>query len=258
MTDRPRRPPSFADACAAVLAEPSATHTAATTLAPVIARTVAEEWGGRRAQLVTARLPADVDRVLELGCGVGALLEPLGHRYDVVGVDDRRRQLRFAAARGGTVVRGNPTAPPVRPVFDAVCAVEEATARFSASEICVTAYRALRPGGIAVVAAPTEPTAVLESGVETYSGTRYLLERAVDVVGSRAVEIDYRVTDRQTGATAVVTERRSIETTTADGLTEALQSAGFEHVLVAGESDLPGVVVGRGVRPIETDVPVDR
>lgn len=255
MTSEPTRPPTFADACASVLEDPTSGHRGDTTFAPVVVRTLPESWGERRAQLVASRLPADVEQVLELGCGVGALLRSLGPRYDVVGVDDRAAHLAFSAARGGTVVRGSPTVPPVKPVFDAVCSVETATARTPLAELCTAAYEALRPGGIFVVAAPSTPTAVLEPGVETYSGSRYLLERAIDVAGSGATTIDYRVTDRQTGATAVVTEHREVETTTADDLTDALQTAGFEQVLVAGESDLPGVVVGRGVRPVETERP---
>jgi SAM-dependent methyltransferase len=254
MTDGVRRPPTFADACEAVLADPSASHSEDTTLAPVRLRSIPPGWAERRAQLVTSRLPADVDRILELGSGVGGLLQRLSGRYDAVGIDERRAQLRFSQARGATAVQGAPTRLPVRPVFDAVCAVEDAVGRASAVDLCVSAFRSLRPGGIAVVAAPTDPGAVVESGIETYSGSRYLLERAVDVIGDDLV-FDYRVTDRQTGDAAVVTDRRSVETTTPDGLTAALRTAGFEDVLVAGESDLPNVVVGRGVRPIETYVP---
>lgn len=269
MTDSARRPPTFAEACEVVLADPTAAHSEDTTLAPVRVRSIPGGWTDRRAQLVASRLPADVDRILELGSGVGALLRRLEERYDTVGVDTRVSHLRFSQARGATAVRGAPTRPPVRPVFDAVCAVEEAVGRASVADLCVAAFRSLRPGGIAVIAAPTDPAAVSESGVETFSGSRYLLERAVDVVAERSpaadgrqsgtagdeLVVDYRVTDRQTGEAAVVTDRRTVATTTVDGLTAALRTAGFEDVLVSGESDLPGIVVGRGVRPVETDVP---
>ncbi|MFB6092279.1 MAG: class I SAM-dependent methyltransferase [Haloquadratum sp.] len=257
MTGRDRRPPSFADACEAVLAAPSGEHSAATSLAPIHARTIPDGWGERRARLVASRFSPDVDRVLELGCDTGRLLRHLDDGYDAVGVDDRRDHLRFAAALGASVVAGDPVRPPLRPAFDGVCAVEPAVGRASPVDLGVAAYGALRPGGIVVIAAPTAPTAVVEPGVETYSGSRYLLERAVDVAADGAVAVDYRVTDRRTGDTAVATERRRIETTTADGLTAALHTAGFERVLVAGESDLPGVVVGTGVRPVETGETTD-
>ena len=248
MADRRSSPSTVAAACEAVLAAPDRDHSTDTTLAPVHARTLPEGWGERRERAVATRFPADVDRVLELGCGVGVLLDRLGERYDAVGIDDRPAPLRLASARGGSVVRGYPTEPPVRNRFDGVCAAEYATARMPAVDVCVGAYAALRPGGLAVVVAPTDASGIAESGVETFAGSRYRLERAVDV----AVTVDYRVTDRRTDETTVTTERRVVETATADGLTAAFRTAGFEDVLVSGESDLPGVVVGVGARPVET------
>jgi SAM-dependent methyltransferase len=245
-------PPTFAAACEAVLAAPERDHSTDTTLAPVHARLFSDEWGEQRARVLTRRFPSDIDRVLEVGCGVGLVLNRLAERYDAVGVDDRAAHLQFAAARGVAVVRGHPTAPPVRNRFDGVCATEYATAQASAVDICVGAYAALRPGGLAVVVAPTAASGVAESGVETFSGSRYRLERAVDIESESTVAVDYRVTDRRTGGTAVTTERREIRTTTADGLTAAFRTAGFEDVLVSGESDLPGVVIGVGARPVET------
>ncbi len=252
MADRRSSPPTFAAACEAVLAAPEHSHSADTTLAPVHARALPDGWGRRRAEAVTAQFPADVDSVLELGCSVGVLLDRLADQYDAVGIDDRRSHLRFAAVRGGSVVQGRPVAPPVRNRFEGVCAAEYTTARTPAVDVCVGAYAALRPGGLAVVVAPTDASGVTESGVRTFTGPRYRLERAVDVVSGDAVAVDYRVTDRRVGETAVTSERRAVETTTPDGLTAAFLTAGFEDVLVSGESDLSGVVVGVGARPVET------
>ena len=244
--------PTFAAACEAVLAAPAADHSTDSTLAPVFERTLPDGWGDGRAETVTTRFPADVDRVLELGCGVGALLERLADRYDAVGIDDRPTQLRFAAARGGAVACGRPTDPPVRSRFDGVCATEYATARAPAVDVCVAGYAALRPGGLAVVVVPTDASGVADSGVETFTGPRYRLERAVDVVSGDAVVVDYRVTDGRSGETSVTTERRTVETTTAEGLTAALRTAGFEDVGVSGAGDDSGVAVGVGARPVET------
>lgn len=252
MVDRHSGPATFATACDAVLSAPNRNHSTDTTLAPIHARTLPDDWARRRAAVMTARLSAGVDRVLELGCGTGLFLRRLGDRYDAVGVDERPAHLRFAAARGGSVVGGRPTAPPVRNRFDGVCAAECATARAPADALCVGAYTALRPGGIAVIAAPTDATAVVESGVETYIGSGYRLERAVDITGDGTVAVDYRVTDRRTGDTGVTRERRRVETTTPEGLTAAFRTAGFEDVLVSGESDLAKVAVGVGARPVET------
>jgi SAM-dependent methyltransferase len=252
MPDHHADPATFATACEAVLSAPTEDHSVDTTLAPIHGRTRPDDWARRRDRLVTARLPTDVARVLELGCGVGLLLRQLEDRYDAIGVDERTAHLRFAAAQGGRVVGGRPTAPPVRSRFDGVCAAEYAAARASAGALCVGAYTVLRPGGIAVVAAPTDASAVAESGVETYTGSGYRLERAVDIAGDETVAVDYRVTDRRNGDTGVTQERRCIETTSPKDLTAAFRTAGFEDVLVSGESDLPGIVVGVGVRPVET------
>jgi SAM-dependent methyltransferase len=245
-------PATFADACAAVLSAPEGSHSADTTLAPVHVRTIPDGWGRRRARLVAGRLPADVTRVLELGCGTGLLLRRLAGRYDAVGVDDRRAHLQFAAVSRQRILQGSPASPPVRNRFDTVCAMERVTARASAAAVCGGAYAPLRPGGIAVVAAPTDAAAVAESGVETYAGSAYRLERAVDAAADGTVTVDYRVTDRRSGDTGVTRERRRIETTTPEGLRAAFRTAGFEDVHVSAESDLSEIAVGTGVRPVET------
>ncbi|MFB6251335.1 MAG: class I SAM-dependent methyltransferase [Halobellus sp.] len=250
-----RRPLTFADACRAILADPTGAHSMDTTLAPVHARTVPETWGERRSHLVQRRVPTDVDRVLELGCGFGAVLGPLGTHYEAVGADDRRSHLRFPAARGESVVCGRAVAPPVHSAFDAVCMLEPAVARHSTFDLCGAAYGVLRPGGIVILAAPTDSEAVFNPSVETYSGSRYRLERAVDIASDGVVSIDYRVTDRRDGDSVVTSEQRQLELVTPEGLTAALRSAGFTNVRVAGESDLPGVVVGTGVRPIDNGPP---
>jgi hypothetical protein len=133
-----------------------------------------------------------------------------------------------------------------------VCATEYATARAPAVDVCVAGYAALRPGGLAVVVVPTGASGVADSGVETFTGPRYRLERAVDVVSGDAVAVDYRVTDGRSGETSVTTERRTVETTTAEGLTAALRTAGFEDVGVTGAAGGSGVAVGVGARPVET------
>ena len=252
MADRRPPLPTFADTCEAILGAPERDHSVDTTLAPVHERTLPAGWSQRRERAVAGRFPADIDRVLELGCGAGVLLDRLAGRYEAVGVDDRLHRLRFAAARGGAVAHGRPTAPPVRNRFDGVCAAEYATARAAVVDLCVAAYAALRPGGLAVVVAPTEASGVAESGVGTLTDSRYRLERAVDVAGTDTVAVDYRVTDRRTGTTAVTTERRRVETTTADGLTAAFRTAGFEDVVVSGGGDRSGIVIGVGARPVET------
>ncbi|MDS0294626.1 class I SAM-dependent methyltransferase [Halogeometricum luteum] len=258
MPPRPR-PPSFADACARVVENPGADHSLTTTLAPVRARIdVSEAASARtdtRERLLAARLPADVDRVAELGCGTGTLLDRLREEYDAVGVDRFPAFLAFAAARGAPVVRGDPAAPPLRAAFDAVCSFDAvgASRRASLSAFLAGAYATLRPGGILVVGACSDPRAVAESGVETYRGARYVLERAVDVApGESVVHADYRVTDRRTGETGVTSEETPFRVVDAGEVRAALDDAGFADASVAADAGVEGEVVATAVRPVET------
>lgn len=256
MVSRPR-PPSFADACARVVEDPGADHSLTTTLAPVRARMDVSEAASAlmdaRRELLAARLPADVDRVAELGCGTGTLLHRLSGDYDAVGVDSFPRLLAFAAARGESVVCGDPTAPPLRAAFDAVCAFDRGGGR-ALSDLCAGTYATLRPGGILVAGVPSDARTVAESGVETYRGARYVLERAVDVArGESMVHVDYRVTDLRTGAVGVTSERTPFRVVDAAGVREALDDAGFEDVSVSADAGVDGELVATAVRPVETD-----
>ncbi|MDS0299302.1 methyltransferase domain-containing protein [Halogeometricum sp. S1BR25-6] len=259
MPSRPR-PPSFADACARVVEAPDADHSLTTTLAPVRARMdVSEAASARtdvRRELLAARLPADVDRVAELGCGTGTLLDRLCEDYDAVGVDRSPELLAFAAARGAPVVRGDPANPPLRAAFDAVCAFDATGVSPPAplSALFAGAYATLRPGGILVAGAFSDARAVAESGVETYRGARYVLERAVDVaLGESAIRADYRVTDRRTGAVGVASERTPFRVVDASEVRAALDDAGFADASVTADVGVEGELVATAVRPVETE-----
>lgn len=253
-----RRPPSFADACASVVSDPDAEHSLRTTLAPVQARIAVSEAetarAAARAELLRARLPADVERVLELGCATGTLLERLSETYDTVGVDSAPELLSFAAARGETVVCADPVKPPVRAAFDAVYAFDHLTARRSLAAVCEAAYATLRPGGIAVLGSVTDAGAADSAGVETYRGARYVLERAVDVAPDPpVVHADYRVTDLRTGAVGVASERTPLVVVEPASVRETLEAAGFADVRVLSDAGDDGEHVVTAVRPVETE-----
>jgi SAM-dependent methyltransferase len=241
-----------------VVENPGDDHSLTTTLAPVRARMDVSETASARTdarrELLAARLPADVDRVAELGCGTGTLLDRLREDYDAVGVGRFPELLAFAAARGAPVACGDPTDPPLRAAFDAVCAFDRgASPADSLSARFAGAYATLRPGGILVAGAPSDARAVAESGVETYRGARYVLERAVDVApGESVVHADYRVTDRRTGAVGVASERTPFRVATADEVSEALDAAGFEDASVVADAGVDGELVATAVRPVET------
>lgn len=241
--------------CEAVLSDPDGEHSLFTTLAPLYARLKAGDDDGLDAKrrVLDARLPADVSRVLELGCGVGELLARLSARYDAVGVDAYPRLLAFAAVRSLNAVRGDVTRLPVRGVFDAACAFDYRAASVPLEEFCEAARESLRPGGILVFDAPSDARAADASGVETFRDARYHLERAVDVARTPAVvRSDYRVTDRRTGETAVTTERRRIRTYDPESVRQTLREAGFEDAEVCADAGGEGAFVATAVRAVET------
>ncbi|SFR60966.1 class I SAM-dependent DNA methyltransferase [Halogeometricum limi] len=251
------RPPSFADACARVVSDPDAAHSVTTTLAPLQARLAVTEAEDRRTDarfdLLRRTLPADVERVAEFGCGTGTLLSRLDDEYDAVGVDSAPGLLAFAAARGGSVVCGDPARPPLRAAFDAVCSFEHLGANRPLSALSEAAYATLRPGGLFVFDALSDPQAAATSGVETYRTARYVLERSVDVARRPpVVHADYRVTDLRTGEVGVTSERLPFRVDDAESIEETLESAGFVDVSVSDDGGTAGEVVGSAVRPIET------
>lgn len=88
------------------------------------------------------------DRILDLGCGDGALTEELRRRgATVVGVDASAEMLEAARARGLEVVRANAESLPFTDMFDAV--FSNAALHWIRNQRAVMegVYRALRPGG---------------------------------------------------------------------------------------------------------------
>ncbi|SFG40791.1 Methyltransferase domain-containing protein [Halopelagius inordinatus] len=255
MTPSRPRPPAFADACEAVLADPDGEHSLCTTLAPLYARMRAgdDDTHDAHRHVLDARLPADVSNVLELGCGVGELLARLSARYDAVGVDEHPALLSFAALRSLDVVLGDPARLPFGGRFDAVCAFDYRFAHVPLADFCAAARESLRPGGILVFDAPSDARAAESSGVETFRDARYQLERAVDVAPDPlVVRADYRVTDRRTGATATTTERTRVRTYDPGSVRTVLRDAGFGDVEVSADVGGDGAFVASAVRPVET------
>jgi SAM-dependent methyltransferase len=248
------RPPAFDDACAAVVSDPDGDHSLYTTLAPIYARMMAdadERYDAQR-RVLDARLPADVETVLELGCGVGGLLTRLAATYEATGLDRHPALLSFAAARHPRVVAGDPRRPPFDGAFDAACAFEYLAARLPLEAFCRGVHDVLRPGGIVVFDGVTSAAAVERSGVETYQNARYRLERAVDVSHDPVVvRSDYRVTDRQSGETALTGELTRVRTHSPESVETALSEAGFDEVEVSTEAGEEGAFVAAGVRPVE-------
>jgi SAM-dependent methyltransferase len=257
-------PNTFDEACRVVLRDPDGSHSLYTTLAPLFNRMMAGDSEHYEAQYDRLRKYALGARsVLEFGCGTGrllALLEANGAFDRLVGVGVHAEVLEFAADRvaRAELVRADATDCSVGTSFDAVCAFEYVAAHMRTDAelraFLDTAYAHCRPGGVFVFDAVSEPGAVREESIGIYRSPGYRLERAVDVIpvpdGSVFdLRVDYRVTDRETGEQAVVSERTPIRTIGVDDLRERLAAAGFADVDIGPTAGEAGAIVAVARRP---------
>lgn len=104
-------------------------------------------------------LEGDVDRVLEVGAGQGALGARIAARFDYVGVEPDQRSSATARARlaevgRGSVVRGDLSALDPSDTFDLVCAFE-VLEHIEDDAGALAEWRAhLRPGGWLLLSVP--------------------------------------------------------------------------------------------------------
>jgi len=108
-----------------------------------------EHEAGRFIEIDRALLDAVRGPTLDLGCGTGRMLGPLGARCDqVVGVDLSRESLARAAQRGFTVLRADALRLPFRAGgFQTVVAGFGTFAHLPVSAAAQEAARVLAPGG---------------------------------------------------------------------------------------------------------------
>lgn len=253
---------TFDEACRAVLDDPDRSHSLYTTLAPLYDRMLAGANDQYETQYELLREHApDARSMLEIGCGTGRLLSLCEPNFEtVVGIDLHVELLEFAARRveRSDLVRADATDCALGRSFDAVCAFEYVTAHFrTGAEVRAfldTVSEHLRPGGVLVFDAVSDPSAVHEESVGVYRSANYQLERAVDTVpvpdfSGVSLRTDYRVTDRETGRRATTTERMAIRTFTVDGLHERLAAAGFVDIEIDTAAGDEGVIVAAARRP---------
>lgn len=245
-------PPTFADACEGVLADPDGDHAAYTTLAPLQDQLLAYAEGHFESQFEAVRAFGPSEGVaVELGCGVGGLLPFLEGRYrTVVGVDSHPALLAFAArrARESGLVVGDATRPPLPDgVANLVLGFGLASELDSLAPFADAVAALLAPGGTVVCDVLTDDDAVRTEPVSTYRGNGYRVERSVTDRPSEAgatLRIGYRVTEEATGRTATTTETRSVRFDDPEEARDTLTNAGFEDVAVVGPTDGQALVVG--------------
>ncbi|AEN05501.1 trans-aconitate 2-methyltransferase [Halolamina sp.] len=236
--------PTFADACERLLRDPDGEHSFYTTLAPLFDRLTTEERVLGEFEAVRAFAP-ESGHALELGCGVGALLNHLSDRYDrAFGVDAHPALLRFTAHRApeAAVAVGDPVRPPTSAQFEAVVSMAAPAAQHGDPKTLIdTAVDHLAPGGTLLLRAVTGKDAVraVSEPVGVFTGSGYRLERSVTDLPSDAgldLQLGYRTTDENSGERATASETVSVRFSDPETLRAYATDAGLEDVrLIDGD-----------------------
>lgn len=135
-------------------------------------------------------------KILDVGCGAGALLKDLGAYGDAYGVDMSDQALDFCRQRGITNIRKGDAVdlPYADDIFDVVLALDVLEHikddRAAAKEI----MRVLKPGGLCIVFVPAFPilwgiTDVLSEHVRRYRMPE--LKKTVESAGLKTVRASY-------------------------------------------------------------------
>lgn len=232
--------PTFPDACERLLRDPDGDHSLYTTLAPVFDRLTDEERVAGDFEAVRAFAPED-GHVLEIGCGVGALLAHLSDRFDrAFGVDAHHDLLRFTSHRApaANVALGDPLDPPTAAEFDAVVAMAGPAAPpvvEDPADLIAAAADRLAPDGTLLLRAVTDAEAVRNAveSIGVLTGSGYRMERSVTdfpAGGGIDLRMGYRATDESSGDSATTSETVTVPVHDADELREAAEDAGLRDV----------------------------
>ncbi len=164
-----------------------------------IARVQDRHWWYRARRRLLGRLlrrSGAGGRILELGCGPGAMADPLSSRGRVVGLDPDSRALVHAARRRywALVQASAQDLPFGDGTFDAVAALDVLEHLPHDERACREACRVLRPGGVFLVTVPAFPG--LWGLQDEVSGhlRRYTWHQLEDLLlstGFREVELGY-------------------------------------------------------------------
>lgn len=103
--------------------------------------------------------PGPADRIVDIGCGTGAVLERFGAGAVAVGIDDHEDALRYAREKSGArLARSDARALPFRPAsVDRLFLLDVAEHVPEDARVFAEIRRVLKPEGLAVVHVPAHP-----------------------------------------------------------------------------------------------------
>lgn len=115
--------------------------------------------------------------VMDVGCGVGGMLEPLSRYGRVVGTDVTFKGLQHCAARGfpRLVACHGPAAPFRDGVFDGITAFDALEHIEDDVGTMREVYRMLKPGGVFVASGPAYQALYAQQDLNTHHVRRYSL-----------------------------------------------------------------------------------
>ena len=162
-------------------------------------------WFVARRHLITSLLGSHYERtgrlrILDIGCGTGAMLDDLKPFGEVIGADFSPEALQFCVTRGASAglaradVRRLPFADESFDVVTAMDIIEHIDDdKAASSEI----FRVLKPGGRLLVTVPAFPSLWSEHDEALHHFRRYTAPRLKDLfqrVGLRVDKLSYTVT----------------------------------------------------------------
>jgi len=145
---------------------------------------------------LTHRVPSSKEvRLLDVGCGTGALLEAFASRYTAYGLDSSRRAVEFCRERGLTNVReGSLESYPKDTTFDIITLLDVVEHVDDDLQLLRNAHRVLRTEGAILITVPAFPALWSHHDVVLHHKRRYTkstLEKVVTEAGFRIEHLTF-------------------------------------------------------------------